>query len=63
MPELPDARRKRFISSGISTEHAKTLTGGLKLAEFYESVAREDLVLRDMDSELSSWSPITVTFP
>ena len=43
LPELPDARRERFISQyGILAEHAKTLTGGLKLAEFYESVATED---------------------
>ena len=43
LPELPDARRERFISQyGISPEHSKTLTGGLKLAEFYESVAMED---------------------
>ncbi|MDD3574245.1 MAG: Asp-tRNA(Asn)/Glu-tRNA(Gln) amidotransferase subunit GatB [Methanospirillum sp.] len=46
LPELPDARRERFISQyGISPEHAKTLVGGLKLAEFYESVALEDPVL------------------
>jgi aspartyl-tRNA(Asn)/glutamyl-tRNA(Gln) amidotransferase subunit B len=46
LPELPDARRERFISQyGCSVEHAKTLTGGLKLAEFYEDVARVDKAL------------------
>ncbi|OQA55220.1 MAG: Aspartyl/glutamyl-tRNA(Asn/Gln) amidotransferase subunit B [Euryarchaeota archaeon ADurb.Bin294] len=46
LPELPDARRERFISQyGVSPEHAKTLTGGLKLAEFYEAVASEDPAL------------------
>ena len=43
LPELPDARRERFINQyGCSIEHAKTLTGGLKLAEFYENVAGTD---------------------
>ncbi|PWR71825.1 Asp-tRNA(Asn)/Glu-tRNA(Gln) amidotransferase subunit GatB [Methanospirillum stamsii] len=46
LPELPDARRERFVSQyGISSEHAKTLTGGLKLAEFYEAVAPADPAL------------------
>lgn len=46
LPELPDARRERFMSQyGVSTEHAKTLTGGLKLAEFYEAVAPVDAAL------------------
>ncbi len=46
LPELPDARRERFITQyGISAEHAKTLTGGLKLAEFYENVATTDPIL------------------
>ncbi|MDX8550305.1 Asp-tRNA(Asn)/Glu-tRNA(Gln) amidotransferase subunit GatB [Methanospirillum sp. J.3.6.1-F.2.7.3] len=46
LPELPDARRERFIAQyKVSPEHAKTLTGGLKLAEFYEAVASEDPAL------------------
>lgn len=46
LPELPDARRERFISQyGCSTEHAKTLTGELKLADFFEDVGRIDLTL------------------
>jgi aspartyl-tRNA(Asn)/glutamyl-tRNA(Gln) amidotransferase subunit B len=40
LPELPDARRARFIGQyGCSQNHAKTLTGDLKLAMFYEAVA------------------------
>ncbi len=40
LPELPDARKARFIEQyGCSQNHAKTLTGDLKLAMFYETVA------------------------
>ena len=40
LPELPDARRERFMTQyGISENHARTLTGDLKVANFYESVA------------------------
>lgn len=40
LPELPDARRDRFMQQyGIAVNHARTLTGDLRLAEFYESVA------------------------
>ncbi|MBE0666813.1 MAG: Asp-tRNA(Asn)/Glu-tRNA(Gln) amidotransferase GatCAB subunit B, partial [Bacteroidales bacterium] len=40
LPELPDARRQRFISVyGIMDEHAKSLTSEKKVAEFYEEVA------------------------
>jgi aspartyl-tRNA(Asn)/glutamyl-tRNA(Gln) amidotransferase subunit B len=40
LPELPDARRARFIRQyGCSPNHARTLTGDLKLADFYEKVA------------------------
>lgn len=46
LPELPDARRERFMQQyGCSLEHARTLTGGLKLAEFFETVADEDPLL------------------
>ncbi len=46
LPELPDARRERFVKQySLSGEHARTLTGGLKLAEFYETVAIEDSAL------------------
>ena len=46
LPELPDARRERFVQQyGVSLNHARTLTGDLKLAEFYEQVAGADPVL------------------
>ena len=40
LPELPDARRDRFMTQyGIAVNHARTLTGDLHLAEFYEIIA------------------------
>ncbi|MFA5267098.1 MAG: Asp-tRNA(Asn)/Glu-tRNA(Gln) amidotransferase subunit GatB [Methanoregula sp.] len=43
LPELPDARRERFISQyGCSLNHARTLTGELKLANFFEQVVKGD---------------------
>ncbi|MBN2734134.1 MAG: Asp-tRNA(Asn)/Glu-tRNA(Gln) amidotransferase subunit GatB [Methanomicrobiaceae archaeon] len=46
LPELPDARRERFITQyGISINHAKTLTGDIRVAEFYEEVAACDPLL------------------
>jgi aspartyl-tRNA(Asn)/glutamyl-tRNA(Gln) amidotransferase subunit B len=45
LPELPDARRERFITQyGCSLNHARTLTGDLRLANFYEEVVRPDPV-------------------
>lgn len=42
LPELPDARRMRFVEQyGITDDHAKALTSELKLAEFYEQVAKK----------------------
>jgi len=41
LPELPDARRMRFVEQyGIMDDHAKSLTSELKLAVFYEDVAK-----------------------
>jgi aspartyl-tRNA(Asn)/glutamyl-tRNA(Gln) amidotransferase subunit B len=46
LPELPDARRERFMVQYTCTPiHARTLTGDLRLAEFYEKVAEVDPVL------------------
>jgi aspartyl-tRNA(Asn)/glutamyl-tRNA(Gln) amidotransferase subunit B len=46
LPELPTARRLRCMQQyGISLEHARTLTGDLRLADFYEKVATEDPLL------------------
>jgi aspartyl-tRNA(Asn)/glutamyl-tRNA(Gln) amidotransferase subunit B len=40
LPELPAARRERFMAQyGISPEHARTLCGELRLAEFFEEMA------------------------
>jgi len=46
LPELPDARKARFVAQyGISHNHARTLTGDMKLANFFEKVAGDDPVL------------------
>jgi aspartyl-tRNA(Asn)/glutamyl-tRNA(Gln) amidotransferase subunit B len=46
LPELPDARRERFmVQYACPPIHARTLTGDLRLAEFYEKVAEIDPVL------------------
>ncbi|MDD1645743.1 MAG: Asp-tRNA(Asn)/Glu-tRNA(Gln) amidotransferase subunit GatB [Methanomicrobiales archaeon] len=40
LPELPAARRDRFMAQyGISPDHARTLCGELRLAEFFEEMA------------------------
>jgi len=40
LPELPAARRARFGGAyGVSANHARTLCGDLRLADFYEAVA------------------------
>lgn len=46
LPELPDARRERFMQQyALSVNHARTLTGDLRLAEFYEAVAGQEPAL------------------
>jgi len=43
LPELPDARRERFVQQyGCSENHARTLTGELRLANFFEQVVAPD---------------------
>jgi aspartyl-tRNA(Asn)/glutamyl-tRNA(Gln) amidotransferase subunit B len=43
LPELPDARRERFIAQyTCSLNHARTLTGELRLANFFERVVAPD---------------------
>ena len=43
LPELPDARRERFIAQyGCSLNHARTLTGELRLANFFEKTVASD---------------------
>ncbi|WP_462272514.1 Asp-tRNA(Asn)/Glu-tRNA(Gln) amidotransferase subunit GatB [Methanohalophilus sp.] len=40
LPELPDARRSRFITDyGMVDTHAKALTSDIRVADFYEEVA------------------------
>ena len=42
LPELPDARRQRFVSRyGVTDDHAKSLTSEKQVADFYEQVAAE----------------------
>ncbi len=42
IPELPDARKQRFIDEyGLSFTHAATLTGDWQVAEFYDSLPAE----------------------
>ncbi len=42
LPELPDARRQRFVSQyGVTDDHAKSLTSEKQVADFYEQVAAE----------------------
>ncbi len=46
LPELPAARRARCMRQyGISVNHARTLTGELSVADFYERVAHVDPLL------------------
>src|SRR5512133_2738044 len=43
LPELPDARRGRFMEEyGCSLNHARTLTGELRLANCFEKVVASD---------------------
>jgi len=42
LPELPDARRMRFVRQyGITDEQAKSLTGELEWAEYFERVLKK----------------------
>ncbi len=59
LPELPDARRERFIAQyGCSLNHARTLTGELKLANFFEAVVAADP--RGLSSLASTWIADTI---
>src|SRR5512136_726760 len=54
LPELPDTRRERFIKEyGISLNHARTLTGDFKLANFFEKVVASDP--KGLSSLASTW--------
>jgi len=42
LPELPDAKKERFVSQyGITEEHARSLTSDLAEANYFEAVAAE----------------------
>jgi len=54
LPELPDARRERFMAQyGCSLSHARTLTGELKLANFFEQVVAPDM--RGLSTLAATW--------
>jgi aspartyl-tRNA(Asn)/glutamyl-tRNA(Gln) amidotransferase subunit B len=54
LPELPDARRERFMAQyGCSLNHARTLTGELRLANFYEKVVAPDP--RQLATPAATW--------
>jgi len=41
LPELPDAKRERFVRQyGLADDHAKSLTSEIRVANFYETVAK-----------------------
>ena len=41
LPELPDAKRERFVAEyGIADDHARSLTSEIRVANFYEEVAK-----------------------
>jgi len=42
IPELPDAKRQRFIKEyGIKEEHARSLTSDIAIADYFETVSKE----------------------
>src|SRR5688500_2395438 len=57
MPELPDARRRRFMDQyGLSFSDASQLTGGKSLADYYEKAAEDS----GNASGASNWIPSEV---
>jgi aspartyl-tRNA(Asn)/glutamyl-tRNA(Gln) amidotransferase subunit B len=51
MPELPDARRERFIKRGLSAHVAQVLIDNKELADFFESAIRT----YDSPKEIANW--------
>jgi len=51
MPELPDARKARFESMGLSSHVASVLIDNKELADFFESAAK----IRDSPKEIANW--------
>jgi aspartyl-tRNA(Asn)/glutamyl-tRNA(Gln) amidotransferase subunit B len=59
LPELPDARRERFMAQyGCSLNHARTLTGDLRLANFFERVVHGDP--KGLSSLAATWTADTL---
>jgi aspartyl-tRNA(Asn)/glutamyl-tRNA(Gln) amidotransferase subunit B len=59
LPELPDARRERFMAQyGCSLNHARTLTGDLRLANFFETVVAGDP--KGLSSLAATWTADTL---
>ena len=59
LPELPDARRERFIAQyGCSLNHARTLTGDYRLANFYEAVVAADV--KGLSALAATWTADTL---
>ena len=51
MPELPDARKARFESMGLSPHVASVLIDKKELADFFESAVK----IRDSPKEIANW--------
>src|SRR2546422_4808942 len=55
LPELPDAKRARFMSQyGLNRYDAGVLTGSREMSEYYEQVVRESGRSEEHTSELQS---------
>ena len=60
LPELPDARRERFVAQySCSLNHARTLTGELKMANFFEAVVADNRA--DLCSLAATWIADTLS--
>jgi aspartyl-tRNA(Asn)/glutamyl-tRNA(Gln) amidotransferase subunit B len=51
MPELPDARRERFIALGLTPHVAQVLIDRKELADFFESAVK----IHDSPKEIANW--------
>ncbi len=51
MPELPDARKERFVKYGLSAHVAQVLTNSKELADFFESATK----LYSSPKEIANW--------
>jgi aspartyl-tRNA(Asn)/glutamyl-tRNA(Gln) amidotransferase subunit B len=51
MPELPDARRARFMSMGLTAHVAQVLIDNKELADFFEDAVK----IHDSPKEIANW--------